>query len=198
MHTDEPSTEALARAAVSGEADRFGEAWARVAPAIQAWAALRVRPPLRQQVDPDDIVQEVACRSWRAFAGWDAEQGAFRGWVFGIANNVLREVLRRLASDRAGSAGPGLDTERWAQVPDTATHVTQAVRRDESLVKLLQHVEDLPDDDRRLLILRGLEGLPHDQLAELLGSTSDAVAKRWQRLCERLRGLPRWSELMVP
>lgn len=198
MDTGDTDTEALARDASAGGVRRFDQAWQRVAPAVFAWASLRVRPPLRQRLDPDDLLQEVACRSWDAFAGWDADQGPFRGWVFGIANNVLREALRRLGSDRAGGAGAVLDTGRWSQVPDTATAISQAVARDEGLLRLLEHVDGLPDEDRKLLVLRGLEGLPHDQLADLLGLSSDAVAKRWQRLCGRLRELPRWADLVAP
>ncbi len=196
MRSD-PSTEPLARAAAAGDASAFERAWGRLAPAVYAWAALHVRAPLRRRLDPEDVLQEVACRAWSDFGAWDPARGAFRGWVFGIARNVLREALRRLAREPVRSS-PILDpTERLTALPDTATAVTRAVARDEGLLRFLVRVEELPDDERRLLVFRGLEGLTHAEVAVLSASTADAVAKRWQRLCERLRGEPAFVELMA-
>jgi RNA polymerase sigma factor (sigma-70 family) len=175
----------------------FDELWREAAPAIYAWAVLHVRPPLRASLEPDDVLQEVACRAWAGFGTWDGARGPFRAWAFGIAHNVLREGLRRLAAEPGARGGALLSTERWQAVPDTATAVTRAVARDEGLLRFLRRVESLPDDERRLLVWRGLQGLSHAEVADRLATSPDAVAKRWERLRERLRDEPRWSELMV-
>ncbi len=202
MHSRDPSrrdvsTDALARVVRSGDAEAFGEAWGRVTPAVFAWASLHVRPALRARLDPEDVLQEVAFRAWTRFGSWDPERGSFRNWVFGIARNVLHEVLRRMAAEALTRSKDMLSTEGMAALPDSATAMTRVVVRDESLLRLLGAVEALPDGDRRLLLLRGLEGLSHTEVAELLDTTPDAVAKRWQRLCLRLRNQPRWAELVV-
>jgi len=202
---EHPPTDALAGAvrgdaggdAGGDDARRFGEAWARVTPAVYAWASLHVRPPLRVRLDPEDILQEVAFRAWTRFDTWDAERGSFRNWVFGIARHVLHETLRRMAVEALSRGGDLLTTHRMEALPDTATAVTRGVARDEGLLRLVGEVQSLPDEDRRLLLLRGLEGLSHAEVATVLQMTPDAVAKRWQRLCERLRSRPRWAELVV-
>lgn len=194
---NDPDTERLARAGRGGDPAGFAAAWRRVAPAVFAWSSMHLRGPLRQRVDPEDLLQEIACRAWSAFDTWDGELGVFRGWVFGIANNILREVLRSLAAEREAQGDRRLDTERWAELPGSATSVSRAVVRDEGLRDLVRRTSELPDDERRLLILRGLEGLSHQEVSEILSISSDAVAKRWQRLCERLRDHPRWNDLLA-
>lgn len=202
MDLEHGNTDRLARAARDGDPNRFAAAWERGAPSVFAWATLHIRSPLRRRLGPEDVVQEVACRAWSSFGRWDEKEGPFRGWVFGIANNVLREFLRRMASERPPSSDPdasGLfhDTDRWQEVPDTATAISQAVVKDETLQAMLDHVDALPQEDRQLLILRGLEGLSHEEVAVILSASSDAVAKRWQRLRDRLRAQPRWADLIV-
>jgi DNA-directed RNA polymerase specialized sigma24 family protein len=97
---------------------------------------------------------------------------------------------------RPGGALP-FTTGRMADLPDDATAVTRAVARDEGLLRLVEDVRALPDDDRRLVLLRGLEGRSHEEVAVLFATTPDAIAKRWQRLCARLRDRPRFAELVV-
>jgi RNA polymerase sigma-70 factor (ECF subfamily) len=190
-------TDRLARRARGGDADGYAELYGRVAPAVYAWASLHIRPALRARLDPEDVLQEVACRAWSSFASWDERQGPFRAWLFGIARNVLREGLRRLAAEPAARGDALLTTRRLAALPDTATAVTTAVARDEGLRLFLGRVDALPDEERRLVMFRGLEGLSHGEVASLLSITPGAVAKRWQRLCERLRGEPRWAEIIA-
>ena len=182
-------TRGLARAAKAGELERFAELYERIAPALLTWARLRIRPAWRAHLDETDVVQEVWCRAWRAFPDFDAETVPFRYWTFRIAKNVLLEASRKL---RGAGAAAGT-TERLlmlAQVPDEATGLTQRVRRDESLDRFATWAEDLAEDDRKLLLHVGLEGLPHDEAATRLGITTDALSKRWQRLKRKIEEHP--------
>ena len=47
----------------------------------------------------------------------------------------------------------------------------------------------LEPQDRELLLLRGLEGLPYEQAARQLGIAAPAARKRWERLRGRLASL---------
>jgi RNA polymerase sigma factor (sigma-70 family) len=166
-------------------AEAFSERWASVAPAVFAWASLHVRQPLRAGLDPEDVLQEVACRAYARRDAFDPSLGDFRGWVFGIARNVLYQSLQRLG--RSAGAGEPLDTDRWGSLPDTETSITRRVARDEELAAFLQALAQLPEDERRLVVHRGLEGLSHAESAKLLGVSVEAATKRWLRLRERLQ-----------
>ena len=89
-------------------------------------------------------------------------------------------------SDRSQSL-PGID-----DIPMEATAVSQRVARDLQLAEFQERVRALDAEERELLILRGFEELPHEQIAVHLGITKDAAQKRWVRLRDRLReqGIP--------
>ncbi len=74
-----------------------------------------------------------------------------------------------------------------SEVPDTTTSVTRRVARQEELTRFLEHVQRLSEADRMLPMFRGLEGLSHREVGALLGVEEKTAAKRWDRLCQRLR-----------
>lgn len=179
---------AMQSPADDGGATPFPVCWAQVAPALHTWARLRVRPGLAARIDPEDLVQEVCCRAYQGFAGYDAARGPFRGWVFGIANHVLRAALIDL--QRAPrSRPPALDEASCFldRVPDDATRASQRAARDDTLQSFLDQAGTWGEEEQRLLVYRGLEGLPLEEVAELLGLGLEAVKKRWQRLRAKLR-----------
>jgi RNA polymerase sigma-70 factor (ECF subfamily) len=202
MPEQEPETLRLAREAKAGDADSFGALYEKIAPALFTWAEIRIRREFRQHVSPEDVVQEVWCRAWKIFEKFDPDNGSFRYWIFRVAKNVLYEALRTL-KDPSSMPGGGGNTRVLVLdgVPDDATRITMRVARDESLGKCADWIRDLDDEDRKLVIHCGLEGLTYIETAERLAIGPEAVAKRWQRLRERLRdqALPQqlFSELTV-
>ncbi len=165
----------------------FDALYRDVAPALFSWISLHVWAPLRADLDPEDVLQEVACRAYAGRESFDSELGDFRAWIFGIAKNVLLGALQRVDRGRAGPGREWLTTGGLARLPDEATSVTGHVARDDQLAAFLERVETLPEEDRLLVMLRGLERLPFDDVGRSLGLTPGTAAKRWERLCARLR-----------
>ncbi len=190
----DPSTRELVRRSQAGAPASFSALYSRVAPALHAWAALRIGSVLRRWLDPEDCVQEILLRAYKRFDSYDANKGSFRGWLFGIANNVMREVLAR--QSRVGTPRVSA-AEAMAELPDDATSVSRKVARDEALGHFVASLHELTDEQRKLLVYRGLEGLPHQEVASLMGLSTSAVEKRWQRLLERLKPLGPPSELLA-
>lgn len=180
----------------SAPRDRFLAAYEEAAPALRAWAVLRCRGPLGRALSPEDLEQEVCLEALRAIDRYDPERGPFRPWLFGVASRVASNAMRRLARGRLTPGAP-LSQGRAQQLPADVTTVSRRVRRDEALEALLATVEQLPDDERRMLLYRGLEGLEHAEIAELMGMSPEGAAKRWQRLRDRLREHPAASSLLA-
>lgn len=189
-------TQDLAARAHSGEIERFGELYERIAPSLYTWAEIRIRPDLRQWIDPGDVVQEVWCRAWKVFASFDPQNVTFRYWVFRVAKNVLLEAFRKLENptyrtrSRDAATSGAFDL---VEVPDSATAISRRVAREESLKLFATWVQSLDEDDRMLLVHHGLEGLSQAEVADRLQLGREAVAKRWQRLMARVveQKLPR-------
>ncbi|MEZ6015489.1 MAG: sigma-70 family RNA polymerase sigma factor [Planctomycetota bacterium] len=183
---DDPETE---------RADAFSALHGEIAPRLWSWASVHIGPGLRAKIDPEDLLQEVASRSWRRFEDYDPAQGSFYGWSLGIARKVLGEALARVA--RGHGSRDQWSTTDWTRVPDDATRATAHVAREEQLRAFVAWADTLERDDRRLLMYRGLEGWSHAQLAELLGVSEATASKRWDRLRERLRDNPRVLSLLT-
>lgn len=193
------STRDLARGAKRGEEGRFAELYEKIAPAVHAWASLRIRPEMRGQVDPEDVVAEVWCRAWKAFPKFDAEGASFRAWVFQIAKNVMLEVFRKAQRAAPGGAGAGPSTRLFQlqNVPDSATEVSRRMARHEGMQVLLEWVKGLEEDEQKLFLHCGLEGMSYAEVAERMQLEYDTVAKRWQKLRERVERFAVPRDLLV-
>ncbi len=194
----EDTTEDLAGRAWRGDERSFQVLYERIAPALYAWARLRIRPASRVHVDPQDLVQKVWLRAVQAFERFDPRSRSFRAWVFTIAKNILLECFRQLRNAPQGDpdAGPSTRLRVLGSLPDEVTSITDRLARDESIQRFVDCVEKQDAEDRRILILCGLEGASSRDVAALLGLSTEAVAKRWQRLRARLREQPWARELL--
>ena len=176
--------------------DEFTRLQAEVAPRLWAWAALHLGPELRTTVDPEDVLQEVTCRAWRRVTQFDPREGPFAAWAFGIARNVLGELLGQLA--RGTGIRHAWSTSSWAQVPDDATRATARVAKSDHLAALVAWADGLDEPDRHLVLYKGLEGWSDARVGEMLGLSSNAVQKRWTNLRARLQHEPRLLALLAP
>ena len=109
-----------------------------------------------------------------------------------VAADALRSAARRHAAAGIGSL-ERVDNE----LPIEVTTISRRVRRDEALTAFVDHIATLDETDRGILLHRGLEGLEHTEVAELLDLSAAAAMKRWQRLRDRLRELPLAHALLV-
>ena len=182
----DPNTQQLAQSAKK-DSQGFSALYSRVAPALFAWARLRLLPELRAMFDAEDLVQEICFRAYDRFPTYDFDRASFRAWLFGIANNVLREHLVQLK--RRAKRSISRESDQPApldSLPNETTSISRRVARDESLRRFILILESLETEEKRLLIYRGLEGLKHGEVAVLLNMSVDAAEKRWQRLVKKL------------
>ncbi len=168
----------------------FARLYAPIAPALHAWSRLQVRGVLSSVIDADDLVQEACVQAYRSFPTFDPERAPFRSWLFGVAHNVVQMLLRTTARRHARGDQAEPLASRAHRVPDEATTISRRVARDEGLATFVRRLEELDDDERRLLMYRGLEGLSHRDVGRLLDVPEETAKKRWLRLRERLSTLP--------
>ena len=169
-----------------GDSDSFGRLYEHIVPALLTWAEFRIRPEQRQHVDPSDVVQEVWFRAWRQMESFDPEATPFRFWIFRIAKNVLLEAVRKTRRADVAGAGTTAKIQQLGELQDTMTAVSMRLSRDEGLAAFRHEVDALPEEERKLVVHCGLEGLPLGEVAERLGISTEAAGKRWQRLRARL------------
>lgn len=186
MALERQDTEALVGKARGGDREAFTELYAHLAPALHAWAGLRLSPSLRSRMEPEDLLHEVWWRALDAFASFDPAKGSFRTWLFTIATRVLMNAFRRAGTaSRAGLPLGGALSP--SDVPVSLTDVSRRVVRDAVIKDVVTALQKMDEPDQAVFLQCGLEGLSAPAAASLTGQTAEAVKKRWQRLREKLR-----------
>ena len=130
------------------------------------------------RVIADDLVQDTLERAWSKLHLW--RRGSdLRAWLFTVMHNVYVNQLR----SRAGYAVVPLD-ENEPILLDRAAPSDRLEIRD-----LDTALRKLPDEQREVLLLVGLEQLSYDETARTLGIPIGTVMSRLSRARERLRRL---------
>lgn len=166
------------------------------AAALYAWACLRLEARMRIVATPEDLTQEIWLRATRLWAARDDQSGPPRAWLFTIAKHVLYEV-QRVSRGRDGlPVGGTTKLLAMEQLPVEVTSLTQRLSRDDALRAFLDRAAALDEEERSLLIHVGLEAMPQADVAVRMGLGYEALAKRWQRLRDRVRAWPTAQSLL--
>ena len=134
--------------------------------------------------DADDMAQEVFVKAFFALSKFEG-RSSFQTWLWRIKVNHCLNHLRRSRRERTiDIEAPGLDRVPELQVEATAHHALQA-ERDRELID--QTLDVLPDTLRVPLLLRDLDGLSYQEIAEELGLSLSATKMRIKRGREEFR-----------
>ncbi|NTV69929.1 MAG: RNA polymerase sigma factor [Azonexaceae bacterium] len=133
------------------------------------------RAMLGDRAAADDLVQDTLERAWSRFAQWRAGSD-LRAWLFGIMHNLRVDQLRR------GSLPTHALDDDASEVP---TRATQSDRLE--VMDLESALRQLPDEQREVLLLVGLEEMSYAEIAAALAIPVGTVMSRLSRGRERLR-----------
>ena len=192
------STEVHLRRARDGDGAGCARLYEKIAPAVHAWACVRIPRAKQTRIDPRDVVQEVWWRAMDSFDRFDATKGSFRGWVFRIATHVLLEAFRDMRRSSDGGATRRVRvTSLPDDVQDEATSISRAASRSDVARRMIELMRSMNSEDRAIVVHCGLEGLSTEETAVLTGMSHDACIKRRQRLLARLRESPAWRSILI-
>ena len=135
--------------------------------------------------DPDlawDVAQEAFVRIHGHLAEFKGES-AFSTWVFRIATHLGIDAVRRERTSRKDDVDEMRDedlTDAGEGILATplGTDPQASVLRKELLGKIQAALATLPEKHRTILVLREIEGLSYEELAERLGIHKGTVMSR--------------------
>ncbi|WP_404294501.1 sigma-70 family RNA polymerase sigma factor (plasmid) [Microvirga sp. RSM25] len=143
---------------------------------------------LRDPVAAEDVAQDAFLRAFRAFGGYRG--GDPKAWILAIVRNCCHTCAKAVASDRTvplegtgASQGddPGDAAERAAGLVDPADSPETAVVRQDEIATMRELIETLPLPFRETLVLRELEELSYQEIAETTGTPIGTVMSRLAR-----------------
>jgi RNA polymerase sigma-70 factor (ECF subfamily) len=142
-----------------------------------------------------DLVQETlldAVGAFRRFRG--SSEAELLAWLRRLLlNNLVSFTRRYRAADKrqvgrevrlAGASSSGNGAAAVAADAPSPSHQALEHEQAEALRRALDR---LPDDYRRVLLLRFQEDLSFEDIGQLLGVTSNAARKLWARAVKRLQ-----------
>ena len=146
------------RAAQDGDAG----AYARL---VESWGGRLLRfchNNLPATIDAEDAVQDVLLTAWQKLPGLD-DQTRFRAWIYTIARNRCREVIRNAGRRATDPVPPEEVAVRIGSKQDPA----RAHTRDAAMMALRKGVAGLPDNQRRIWIMAQIDGLGYAEIADI-------------------------------
>jgi len=149
--------------------------WTLAQPVVSAFVISVVRDFSAR----DDVLQEVAVAVIESFDSYDPQR-PFVAWAMGIAQNKVRQYLRRIQRDR-------LVFDDDVLVHLAAAFEEESAEQSQSLAFLRSCLEQLEGRSRKLCELRYGSDLKPAAMAESLGMTANTVAKALQRIRDQLR-----------
>ncbi len=140
--------------------------------------------------DRADLAQEVWIRVYRNIKRLN-EPVKFRGWLSRIATNLFYDELRKrkrtdrpLSLDAPRSLDDGeMDWEIAGDHPGPEEELTTR----EFYEQLREAIADLPEVFRTTIVLREIEGMPYEDIAEITGVSLGTVKSRIARARSRLQ-----------
>jgi RNA polymerase sigma-70 factor (ECF subfamily) len=126
----------------------------------------------------EDVAQDAMLALWRRASQFDPARGSASAWVFTIATHARIDRMRR-DKRLAGAAEIDADSPLLAVEATTAGGVDAA--------RLSRCVEDLPDDQRRILHMSFFSEISHGDIARKLGVPLGTVKSRIRLGIAKLR-----------
>ncbi|NET65739.1 MAG: RNA polymerase sigma factor [Moorea sp. SIO1G6] len=138
--------------------------------------------------EAQDTLSEMMVKAWEKLPKFAAKITNLKGWLTKFARNFC---IDRHRENNSGAIG--VENLEGMAVPEGNGLVTEfdspdlVVEKRELLEVILTALEDLPENQRQVCLLRFEQELSHQEIAQRLAISNDSVRKRIQRARERLQ-----------
>jgi len=174
---DESADRALVRLAQSGDLGAFDELVVRYQERIYAL----VYHMTSNHEDAHDLAQEAFVKAWKALRNFKGDS-SFYTWVYRIAvNHTLNHLkTRRNRTHHVSLNDLDFNAEHDPDLIQLISHKNP--RRDVNLKELGERLNEamqrLSDEHRTVVTLHDVQGMPHDEIAQILQCNPGTVRSR--------------------
>jgi RNA polymerase sigma-70 factor, ECF subfamily len=138
---------------------------------------------LHSQPEAEDVLQEVFLQVWRKASDFDEARGRPFTWLVTLARSRAIDRLRSLGSrDRTAQ-------EAARDVPDSISSAADDAVKSEQAEIVRRALQELPEEQRRTLLLAYFEGLTQSEISERLNTPLGTIKTRMRSGMIRLREL---------
>ena len=203
LDADSVETQRLLQQIRAGQVEATNRLLDRHRPYLHRLIEVRLDPRMRARVDPSDVVQEAQLEASRRLEDYVKQPALpFRLWLRQIAYDrmlMLRRHHVRAARRTVERDLPLPDRSSLAlaqQLLAAGSGPSQQLIKREFVRRVREAVNQLPEGDREVLVLRNLEGLSNQEAAHVLQIDPATASRRYGRAVIQLRKILLQSGLM--
>ncbi len=151
---------------------------------------------LQARVDASDLVQQTLLDAHRGLSDFrGGTEAEWLAWLRNILSNNAADFIRRHGAskrriqkevrlDQTDAFDASLELTEPVAASETPS---QLLSRHELQLQMADAIAQLPDDYQEVIVLRNVECLPFDQVAQRLGRSRPAAQMLWMRAIGALR-----------
>jgi RNA polymerase sigma-70 factor, ECF subfamily len=181
MTTQEERLDAVVADALAGDRDALREVLETIRPIVVRYCRARVGTFERSDLSADDVAQEVCLAAVMALPRYRDRGRPFLAFVYGIAAHKVADAYRAVGRDLS------YPTESVPERLSSEPGPEQSAMDADSVTRMTELLDVLPDKQREILILRVVVGLSAEETAQAVGSTAGAVRVAQHRALARLK-----------
>ena len=175
MKTDAQIVEAVKSGRREGQDLMFGRY-------AQEVFAMIIRQVSNEQ-DAEELAQDTFIRAFNHIGSYDPERASLATWLCRIAYRLILDFLKR----RRPFVVSMEDSEVWqTDISDEQLEAELSTGNEERIQKLELLIDDLPPDERMLLMLHYFENRSLDECSFIMDATPHALANRLYRIRKKL------------
>ncbi len=143
---------------------------------------------LRDETAARDVVQETFVRIYFKAAGFQP-RSTVKTWFYAIALNLCRDHARVLARRRGDVPldAPATGPQPGFEIADSRPGPSEQAAQSDRFGRLQRAIDRLPHKLKSALILCSLEGVSHQEAAEIFGTTPKTIELRIYHAKEKMR-----------
>jgi RNA polymerase sigma-70 factor (ECF subfamily) len=198
LPADSAETQLLLQQVRAGEQKARDRLFARHRLFLRRFVALRADRRLRARFDPSDLVQETQLEALRRLEDYLAQPTiCFRLWLRQLAYDRLLHLRRdhlqaqRRSVRREVHLPEDSSVQLARQLLSAAQEPGVELLNKEFARRVREAVQQLPEADQEMVLLRNFEGLSNQEAAQLLNLKPATASQRYGRALIRLREILR-------
>ena len=134
----------------------------------------------------EDAAQDTFVSAWRGIGGYRG--GSFQAWILRIAGNKCRDELRKRKRRPSDSLDSMLEAEGDAAAPPARDRSPEGQALGAETTGVIhQGLLELPVEQRMAVLLSDVQGLPYEEIGQVMGTSVGTVKSRISRGRARLR-----------
>lgn len=129
--------------------------------------------------EAEDLTQEIFVRIYQNLRTFHTETGSFRDWAMKLSRNLIIDRYRK--ARRAPQFGGSQELEEMHLEDKTRPSPQQRIEQAEASKFIGEALRALSPENKEAIVLRDLQGMGYQEMAEVLGIPEGTVKSRINR-----------------